>query len=206
MLKTSICFHDMTCVKVKLMVALEYLYQPNHLSTLGNTLLSGHSPHWLYSWPGSRCCSFWPVTVEDSRNRRSSCCLPPWMAEQLWGWMEAALQRCSRVSPRWRHCGSWQGRRNTQGLRRWRGGSWTCGPPSQQADRSWKHEWSWINVCFCVLFTHHAGFKVFYQMNMRRKHVQLWLDKTITHFNLGDKFNFLLSVNLAFWFGQGWSL
>lgn len=98
------------------------------------------SPHWLCSWPGSRCCSSWPVIAVDSRNHHSSCCLPLWMVAQLWGWMAAVQQQCSRMSPRWRRCGSWPGQRNTRGPQRLHDGSWTCAPPSQRAGRSWKHK------------------------------------------------------------------
>ncbi len=126
--------------------------------TLENILLllqifsvSWYSPHWLCSWPGSRCCSSWLATAEDSRNHRSSCCPPLWMAVPLWDWRGAAPRQCNRASPRWRHCESWQGRRNTLVPQRQRGGSWTCAPPSQQADRSWKHKQRHINICCCVL-------------------------------------------------------
>lgn len=101
-------------------------------------LESWDSPHWLCSLPGSRCCSSWQVTAEGSRNHHSSCCPPQWRAVPPWGWTVVIQQQCNRVSPRWRHCGSSLGQKNTRGPQKRHGGSWTCAPPSQQAGRSWK--------------------------------------------------------------------
>lgn len=91
------------------------------------------------------------MTAEGSRNHHNSYCLLLWRAAQQKGWMEAALQRCSRTSPRWRHCGSWRGRRNTGEIPRQHGESCSCDAPLQRAGRSCKKR-NGINTTFFVPF------------------------------------------------------